>query len=232
MALELKSECEKCLEVLADNTDAYICSYECSFCPDCACELNETCPNCGGELVLRPKRLAPQARETTSNASDMQPKSPALDPRSLKMQTGTSYPSPHDEICANRMKARLGDTLGLNNFGVNYVCLPPGTASSQRHWHTKQDEFIYIIKGQLVLVTDAGAQVMCAGTVAGFPAGKPDGHQLINRTDKDAFYMEVGDRTEGDTGEYSDIDMRAVRDDSGFLFVHKDGTPYPKKGEK
>lgn len=159
-------------------------------------------------------------------------RSPALDPRTIEMHVGTTYPSPHDGICKNRKKARLGDALGLNNFGVNYVCLPSGTASSQRHWHTKQDEFIYIIEGELVLVTDIGEQVLGAGMVAGFPAGQPDGHHLINRTDCDAIYLEVGDRTAGDGGEYSDIDMRAVRHNDGINFVHKDGTPYDTKDEK
>ncbi len=158
-----------------------------------------------------------------------QPTAPALDPRSLKMQTGSTYPDPHGAICADRKKARLGDALGLNNFGVNYVCLPPGCASSQRHWHTKQDEFIYIIEGNLSLITDAGEQVLSPGMVAGFPAGNADGHHLINRTNRDAYYMEVGDRTAGDGGEYSDIDMRAVRDDAGSQYVHKDGTPYGSK---
>lgn len=164
--------------------------------------------------------------------TDTLPKAPALDPRSIEMRSGSTYPSPHDEICAGRKKAKIGDVLGLKNFGVNYVYLAPGSASSQRHWHTKQDEFIYIVEGDIVLVTDAGEQTLTAGMVAGFPGGKPDGHHLINRTQSDAFYMEVGDRTAGDGGEYSDIDMRAVRVDGGVRYDHKDGTPYATKDEE
>ena len=153
---------------------------------------------------------------------------PALDPTTIERVGGSVYPKEHASVCEGRSKARIGNELGLNNFGVNYVCLEPGSASSQRHWHHKQDEFIYIIQGELTLVTDAGEQILQKGMVAGFPAGKEDGHQLINRSDSNAFYLEVGDRTPGDGAEYPDIDLRVSVDDAGFHFVHKDGAPYDK----
>lgn len=154
------------------------------------------------------------------------PQLPALDPKSVKMTSGSAYPKEHAWICKDREKARLGEALGLKNFGVNYVRLPAGCGSSHRHWHHKQDEFIYVLDGELTLVTDGGEQILKAGMVAGFPAGKEDGHHLLNRSDKDAFYLEVGDRMPGDGAEYPDLDMRVSVGVSALNFVHKDGTPY------
>ncbi|NQW01568.1 MAG: cupin domain-containing protein [Rhodospirillales bacterium] len=151
---------------------------------------------------------------------------PALDPLSVQAQTGSAYPNKFKAICEAREKAKIGDVLGLTNFGVNLTRLRPGTASSQRHWHDNQDEFIYVIEGELVLVTDAGEQILTAGAVAGFPAGKADGHQLINKSDHDALYLEVGDRTPGGGAEYPDIDMRVKMTADGPRFTRKDGTPY------
>jgi uncharacterized cupin superfamily protein len=116
--------------------------------------------------------------------------------------------------------------VGLKNFGVNLMRLPPGCASSQRHWHSKQDEFVYVLEGEVVLVTDAGEQSLRAGMAAGFPAGKPDGHHLVNRGARDALVLEVGDRTAGDEGDYSDIDMMWRIVDGVERYLHKDGTPY------
>ncbi len=154
-------------------------------------------------------------------------KPPALDPKTLPVRTGSDYPEPFKAAVATRERRGLGDALGLKNFGVNFTRLPPGSASSQRHSHTKQDEFVYIVEGEVVLVTDAGEQVLSAGMVAGFPAGAGDGHHLVNRSDKDALYLEVGDRSANDEVDYPDIDMLVRWIDGAEKYVHKDGTPYP-----
>ncbi len=154
------------------------------------------------------------------------PTPPALDPDDVPVRKGSSYPAPFVEAVAGREKRALGDALGLRNFGVNLVRLPPGTASSQRHWHTRQDEFVYVLEGEVVLVSDAGEQRLGAGMVAGFPANSGDGHQLINRSQRDALYLEVGDRTEGDEADYPDIDMQFRQVEGERRFLHKDGTPY------
>ena len=153
-------------------------------------------------------------------------KPPALDPASLPVKTGSDYPEPFKAAVAGRERRALGDALGLKSFGVNFTRLPPGCASSQRHWHSRQDEFVYIVEGEVVLVTDAGEQVLSAGMAAGFPANSGDGHQLINRSDQDALYLEVGDRNLGDECDYPDIDMLVRWIDGVEKYVHKDGTPY------
>ncbi len=151
---------------------------------------------------------------------------PALDPSTVPTLQGSRYPAPFRAAVLARSKKRLGEALGLTHFGVNLVRLPPGAWSSQRHWHTLEDEFVYVLEGSVVLVTDAGEQLLVAGSCAGFPAGKQDGHHLVNRSDFDAVYLEVGDRTAGDEVVYSDIDMELrVREGQG-TFVHKNGEPY------
>lgn len=158
--------------------------------------------------------------------SSLKLKSPALDPATVKPFIGSEYPPPHDKLVAPRERRRLGDALGLNNFGVNLLRVPPGCASSQRHWHSKQDEFVFVVEGELVLVTDAGEQTLTAGMAAGFPAGTGDGHHLVNRSTRDALLLEVGDRTAADEVDYSDIDMKIRWVDGEERFLHKDGTPY------
>ena len=153
-------------------------------------------------------------------------KLPAIDPETVEARTGTNYPDEFAGSVKDREKRALGDGLGLNQFGVNLVRLKPGVMSSQRHWHSRQDEFVYVLEGELVLVTDAGEQVLGPGMAAGFPAGSGDGHHLINRTDGDAVYLEVGDRTEGDEVDYPDIDLLRRKKDGKRLFFHKDSTPY------
>jgi len=153
-------------------------------------------------------------------------KPPALDPATLKPRIGSSYPEPFRAAVAGREKRALGDALGLTNFGVNLVRLPPGCASSQRHWHSKQDELVYVVEGEVTLVTDAGAQVLTVGMVAGFPAGTADGHHLVNRSARDVLYLEIGDRGADDEVTYPDIDL-ILRPAGGKLtFLHKDGRPY------
>jgi len=154
-------------------------------------------------------------------------KSPAIDPAMVPVVTGSDYPEPFRVNVAGRERRRLGDALGSTNFGVNLARLPPGDASSQRHWHSKQDEFVFVVAGEVVLITDGGEQVLTAGMVAGFPAGARDGHRLINRTERDAIVLEVGDRPAGDECDYPDIDMLVRWIDGEEKYVHKDGTPYP-----
>jgi len=152
---------------------------------------------------------------------------PALDPMTVEPLIGTSYPPEFAGIAAEREKRKLGDALGLSNYGVNLVHLKPGEASAQRHWHSKQDEFIYVLEGEVTLITNAGEQILMPGSAAGFPAGVMDGHHLVNQSDSTAVFLEVGDRTGGDVVEYPDIDLRAGPSaDSGFRYTHKDGTPY------
>lgn len=153
-------------------------------------------------------------------------KLPALDPAAVAATTRTNYPEPFRARVASRIKQRLGDALGLRNFGVNLTTLAPGGQSALRHWHARQDEFIYVLTGELVLVTDAGEQLLAPGMCAGFPAGKADGHCLINRTGRDATYLEIGDRTPGDAATYPDDDLRASAAGTGWCFTRRDGTPY------
>ena len=148
-----------------------------------------------------------------------------IDPSSVEVKTGSSYPEPFNRQVGGRRKRALGDALGLTNYGVNLVELPPGALSSMRHWHSRQDEFVYVLEGELTLITDAGEQVLGAGMAAGYPAGSGDGHQMINRSDTPARYLEVGDRTPGDAVTYPDIDL-ALADNDSDDFTHKDGTPY------
>ena len=156
-------------------------------------------------------------------------KAPALDPRTVKVRSGTGYPEIYRAIVAGRAKQALGDALGLSHFGVNLTRLAPGAASAQRHWHTAEDEFVYILEGEVELITDAGTQILRPGMAAGFPAGRPDGHQLVNRSDRDVLYLEIGDRRPEDKAEYPDIDLRVLARDGEHYFAHKDGTPWEAK---
>jgi uncharacterized cupin superfamily protein len=150
-------------------------------------------------------------------------KPPALDPETVALRPG-AYPPPFDKEIVGREKRPLGDALGLKNFGVNLVTLKPGAKSAMRHWHTLQDEFIWVVEGEITLVTDAGEQLLRPGTAAGFCAGSTDGHHLVNRTGRDARYLEVGDRTPGDLPNYPDDDFGARYVDGKRIFTRKDGT--------
>jgi uncharacterized cupin superfamily protein len=150
-----------------------------------------------------------------------------IDYKALPVAKGSHYPHPFDQPCAARSRQRLGDAAGLTNFGVNLMRLPAGSWSSQRHWHLLEDEFVFIVEGEVVLVTDSGEEVLRAGDSAGFKAGIKDGHHLQNRSKADAVILEVGSRNTDDEGDYSDIDMRFIRGDAGY--IHKNGQPYPKR---
>jgi uncharacterized cupin superfamily protein len=136
------------------------------------------------------------------------------------------YPEPFASRMAGRLKRPLGDLFGLSNFGVNLVHLAPGAVSALRHAHALQDEFVYVLRGRPTLCTDAGQTPLAPGMCAGFKAGTGDGHCLRNDTDEEAVYLEVGDRTPGDSATYPEDDLRAVKVEGGWRFEHKDGTPY------
>lgn len=148
-----------------------------------------------------------------------------IDPKDVPVQTGTFYPPPYHQPCKARERRKLGDAAGLTQYGVNLLRLPPGVWSSQRHWHTEQDEFVYVLEGEVVLVTDAGEEILKPGDCAGFKAGDKDGHHLQNRSGYDALLLEVGTRLPNDAGEYPDIDM-AFQMGAAAMYTRKDGTPY------
>lgn len=141
--------------------------------------------------------------------------------------TPSNYPLEFRNRVVGRRKQPLGDLFGINNFGVNLTRLSPKAVSALRHAHSRQDEFIYILEGYPTLITDAGATELSPHMCAGFRAGTGDGHQLINMTDQDVVYLEIGDRSAGDTATYPDDDLKALLGlDKKWHFVHKDGTPY------
>ena len=146
----------------------------------------------------------------------------ALHVDDLPVLTGTDYPTPHDLPCRQRSRRRLGDAFGLSQFGVNLLELPPGAWSSQRHWHERQDEFLYVLEGEVTLVTNKGETVLTAGMIAGFRAGEPDGHHLTNRSNAVARVLEMGTRTAVETAHYPDIAMM-YREGEGYLTA--DGRP-------
>jgi uncharacterized cupin superfamily protein len=147
-----------------------------------------------------------------------------IDLNALPVSTGSGYPVPFDAPCAARARQRLGDAAGLTDFGVNLLRLPAGAWSSQRHWHSAEDEFVYVLEGEVVLVTDSGEEILRAGDCAGFKAGLRDGHHLQNRSAREVVVLEIGSRkVADDEGEYPDIDLRFLKGDAGY--ARKDGTP-------
>jgi uncharacterized cupin superfamily protein len=150
---------------------------------------------------------------------------PKLDVTSIPLRTGTNYPPQFAEHMQGRIRQALGDAGGLTHFGVNLLQIPPGAWSAQRHWHSAEDEFVYIVSGEVVLITDEDEQVMRAGDCAAFPAGAPNGHHLVNRSQAVAVCLEVGTRQPAtDRVVYPDIDM--LYDPVQDCYTHKDGTPY------
>jgi uncharacterized cupin superfamily protein len=157
----------------------------------------------------------------------MKLKSPALDPGTLTARINSGYPEPYRSRVLPREKRALGDALGLTKVGVNLTTLPAGKESSMRHWHTKEDEFIFVIEGEVVLTTDEGDQTLTAGMCAGFAAGSRNGHKLTNRSQTPARYLEISNRDPEDTAEYSDVDLAYSKDATGkATFTRKDGTKF------
>jgi uncharacterized cupin superfamily protein len=149
-----------------------------------------------------------------------------LNPMDLTPRIGTTaYPPDLRAACDGREKRALGDAFGLSQYGINHTVLRPGAASALRHWHSEEDEFIYVLSGELTLVTDMGETPLTAGECAGFPAGRPDGHMVVNKSAEPAAYLEIGTRSRTDTGTYPDDDLHAVKTDGKYSFFRKDGSP-------
>jgi uncharacterized cupin superfamily protein len=152
---------------------------------------------------------------------------PPIDIETVPRHTGCGYPAPFDQPCLDRVRRRLGDAGGLTDFGVNLLELAPGVWSSQRHWHTAEDEFVWVLEGEVVLIDDRGEHVLHAGDCAAFPKGDANGHHLVNRSTAVARCLEIGSRKpDADACDYPDIDLHiGAGRDAGY--THKDGKPYP-----
>jgi uncharacterized cupin superfamily protein len=148
---------------------------------------------------------------------------PALDPQTLPPVNKSGYPEPFRSRVLPREKRALGDAVGLTQVGINLTTLLPGKESSMRHWHTREDEFVFVLSGAVTLITDAGEQLLTAGMCAGFPAGSADGHQLVNRGQVPATYLEISNRDAADAAYYTDADLALPK---RGLFTRRDGTPY------
>jgi uncharacterized cupin superfamily protein len=151
---------------------------------------------------------------------------PKIDIAKLTVDTRTGYPKPFDRVVVGRARKRLGNAVGLDQFGVNLTTLKPGAASALRHWHEKEDEFVYILEGEVVLIEDDGECVLKPGDAAGFKANSGNGHHLVNKTQRDAVYLEIGTRSKHERVDYPGVDLMVVRDDAGMRYTHKNGEPY------
>ena len=149
-----------------------------------------------------------------------------IDIAKLPVDTRTNYPAPFDRVVRGRERKRLGNAAGLDQFGVNLTTLKPGAASALRHWHEKEDEFVYILEGEVVLIEDEGESVLKSGDAVGFKANSRNGHQLINKTQRDVVYLEIGTRSKHERVVYPGVDLMVIRDDKGARYTHKDGKPY------
>ena len=150
----------------------------------------------------------------------------ALNPADVTPRLASIYPPQYAKALAGREKRTLGDTFGLTQYGVNHATLPPGCWSSQRHWHEKEDEFIYVLTGEITLIDDAGEHLLGAGMCAGFKAGVANGHHLVNKSNAVATYLEVGSRMDGERARYSEADMLAEKTPTGWKLTRKDGSAY------
>jgi len=151
---------------------------------------------------------------------------PKVDIGKIAIDTSTGYPPPFNKVVEGRSRKRLGRAAGLTHFGVNICTLKPGAASSQRHWHENEDEFVYVLEGEVVLREDGGETVLKPGDAAAWKAGVPNGHCLINRSDRNAVFIEIGTRASTERAHYSEIDMMVIRDEKGARYTKKNGEPY------
>ena len=151
---------------------------------------------------------------------------PKLDLGAVPVKTGSIYPEPYAAMMQGRSSLRLGQAGGLTQFGVNLVTLEPGALSSLRHWHLNEDEFVMVTEGECVMITDAGEEIMRAGDCAAFPAGRPDGHHFINRTDRVAKFLVVGSKAPREVATYSDVDLKVEIEGGKARFTYKDGTDW------
>lgn len=154
---------------------------------------------------------------------------PKIDLAKAVIRTKGVYPPPYSHVTDGREKAALGNVAGLTQFGVNLTRLKPGAASALRHWHEHEDEFVYVLEGELVLIEDGGETLLKPGDCAGFKAGVANGHQLVNRSQRDALYLEIGTRAASERSHYPDSDLIMERDERGTRFLHKSGEPYPQE---
>jgi uncharacterized cupin superfamily protein len=151
---------------------------------------------------------------------------PKIDIAKATVRTTTVYPPEFQNVVRGREKTVLGDVVGLTQFGVNLTRLKPGAASALRHWHHNEDEFVYVLEGELVLIEDGGEVLLRPGDAAGFKAGVPNGHHLVNKSQRDAVYLEVGTRAPSDRAQYPDVDLDLVRNAGTMMLTHKSGEPY------
>jgi len=151
---------------------------------------------------------------------------PKIDIANVPVDTRSGYPAPFDRVVQGRERKRLGNAVGLDQFGANLTTLKPGAASALRHWHEREDELVYVLQGEVVLIEDGGEQLLRPGDAAGFKANSGNGHHLVNRSSRDAVYLEIGTRAKHERGHYPDVDLEVVRDDNGFRYTHKNGEPY------
>jgi uncharacterized cupin superfamily protein len=151
----------------------------------------------------------------------------AIHPQTLPPRSASGYPEPYRSRVLPREKRAIGDSFGLTQIGVNLTTLMPGKESSMRHFHTHEDELVYVLEGEVVLVTDGGEQLLTAGMCSGFPAGQTIGHHMINRSDRPARYLEISNRHPADSAEYPDVDLAYKKAADGSpVFTRKDGTPF------
>jgi uncharacterized cupin superfamily protein len=152
---------------------------------------------------------------------------PKIDISTLETRIGSpNYPAPFRRVCAGRHKTALGNAVGLTQFGVNLTKLEPGAASALRHWHEQEDEFVYVLEGEIVLIEDESETVLKPGDCAGFKANVPNGHCLVNKTDRDVLYLEIGTRAASERAHYPDDDLKFERDGKSLRILHKSGEPY------
>ena len=151
---------------------------------------------------------------------------PKIDIARIPAQQIASYPKEFAPVIAGREKQKIGDAVGLTQFGVNITRIRAGAASALRHWHANEDELVFVLEGEVVLVEDDGETLLKPGDAAGFKANSGNGHHLVNRSTADAVYLEIGSRSKHEHVEYQDVDLVAVRDDNGWRFTHKNGDPY------
>ncbi len=151
---------------------------------------------------------------------------PKIDIDKLPSDTRTGYPPPYDRVVVGRERKRLGNAVGLDQFGVNLTRLKPGAASALRHWHEQEDELVFILEGEVALIEDQGEIVLKPGDAAGFKANSRNGHQLVNKSARDVVYLEVGTRSKYERVDYPEADLKVVRDDKGMRYTHKNGEPY------
>ena len=151
---------------------------------------------------------------------------PKIDISKITPRAGSSYPTAFKAPIVGREKYPLGDAVGLTQFGVNLTRLKPGAASSQRHWHENEDELIFVLEGEIVLVEDAGETLLRPGDTAGFKAGVADGHHLVNKSGREALYLEIGTRSPRERAHYPDLDLVAEKDERGWRYTRKSGEPY------